>query len=157
MTGALSPAPNGGRKSPFAFLRRPGVSEDGLVKDHQWGSTHGSDADGVTGDMIWNESIADALGYGKKWVLYAAACRFQVAWGGWDLGLRREGAKVRVLQRGLSVRTPPEDAGSSTTPKPRTRTHRATTGAPPPPSSGGSPWLPPSPAWAASSPGPPMW
>lgn len=73
MTGALSPAPNGGRKSPFAFLRRPSVSEDGLVKDHQWGSTHGSDADGVTGDMIWNESIADALGYGKK----GAAAAFQ--------------------------------------------------------------------------------
>lgn len=50
------------RKSPFAFFSG---DANGERLNGEWGSTNGSEH-GVTGDMIWNESIAGALGYGKK-------------------------------------------------------------------------------------------
>jgi hypothetical protein len=66
MVGILSPREGGGR-SPFDRIRNY-WSDDGHAKgeQQQWGSNGGSDGDGVTGEMIWNESIAGALGYGKK-------------------------------------------------------------------------------------------
>lgn len=73
------------RKAPFAFFKseRPSA-DDGLIKggggdNGKWGAGDGSE---VEGEMIWNESIASALGYGKNgrpgaafqwWILAVAA------------------------------------------------------------------------------------
>lgn len=82
MTGALDTAPPPRRAAPFAnFLRGQRESSSGLV-DAAAGSAplggakalappvngKGADWDGdeVTAEMIWNEDIADALGYGKQ-------------------------------------------------------------------------------------------
>lgn len=64
-----------GRRSPFtmpAFGRRDhhddgGDDVDAAASAGKWARAPGGSSDGgaVTGDMIWNESIADALGYGK--------------------------------------------------------------------------------------------
>jgi hypothetical protein len=58
-----------GRKSPFAAFRGgsgdggKGASDDGGAG---WDGSGGGAGEYVNGDMLWNESIADALGYGKK-------------------------------------------------------------------------------------------
>jgi hypothetical protein len=67
MVGTLDAPPR--RKAPFAFFKSEQPSkDDSLVKgDGGWGSHGGSNGGSdVDGEMIWNESIADALGYGKK-------------------------------------------------------------------------------------------
>lgn len=62
-------------RAPFAFFKSEApAADDGLMKGSggggaaegaggKWASGDGSE---VGGEMIWNESIASALGYGKK-------------------------------------------------------------------------------------------